>query len=165
MTFDTCSDIWNKVFESLPKPKVDTNPSFIQPPQAPSWIWRGCTFAGEFGDAFIMNTNLEGGDVPSSIEILMDVLLPLANTQDLSSKFLPTYSEKEIILLKKIIEEFKVAAKWGKALFKMRNRPQMFLQFLNKWVYKLQSLEIGERLIINGGWLIQSITTGGKNKF
>ena len=37
-------------------------------------IWRTGAFAGEFGDAFIKNTELEGGQVAASIRVLVDVV-------------------------------------------------------------------------------------------
>ena len=38
-------------------------------------VWRTGAFAGEFGDAFIRNSNLEGGHVGPSIRTLLSLLL------------------------------------------------------------------------------------------
>ena len=43
--------------------------------------WRTGAFAGEFGDAFISDTELEGGQVAPSIEILVGVVRDVLETR------------------------------------------------------------------------------------
>jgi hypothetical protein len=42
-----------------------------------SFLWRTGAFAGQFGDAFIENTDLEGGFIPPAIGILDEVVTHL----------------------------------------------------------------------------------------
>ena len=117
------------------------------------WIWRTGTFAGEFADAFIMNTNLEGGDVPKSIGALLSLCRPLIENENLSSKFLSQFNKEELNTLSKLFDDFEKCIEWGKKLVQLRNIPSKFIEFLNEWITAIKRLKVGERLIINGGWL------------
>jgi hypothetical protein len=119
------------------------------------WIWRTGAFAGEFGDAYIDNTNLEGGDVPSSIEILLNICRPMTEEATFTQSYLTLFSnEGDLAILRSVIEDFHAAIIWGRELHNTRNSPRKFIAFLNHWISSVKSLKVGQRIIINGGWLI-----------
>ena len=147
-------DLWYEEYLKLdnlvPPPKI-TPKHFIK---QPDWIWRSGCFAGEFGDAFIVNTNLEGGDVPASIETLVRLLFPLVKNTDLSSHLLSLFTKDSISTLETIFNDFITGIIWGRQLFETRGDPSRFLTFLTDWIHAVRDLPIGKRLIINGGWLV-----------
>jgi hypothetical protein len=122
---------------------------------AQPWIWRTGAFAGEFGDAYIDNTNLEGGDVSSSIEILLNICRPITEEPSFIQQYMTLFSpETDIPALRSVINDFYSAVTWGRELHAVRNNPRAFIEFLTHWIASVKALQIGHRIIINGGWLI-----------
>ena len=134
---------WLSVIEKARKPKVESD-----------WIWRTGAFAGQFADAFIQNTNLEGGDVPSTLQLLINITKPLFEDEILRKCHLPLLTHSNIESLHQLYYDLNNAVHFGKELAKIRNKIATFASFLEFWVEKVNNLEVGERLIINGGWLV-----------
>ena len=133
----------------------------IEPPHnGRDWIWRTGAFAGAFADAYIQNTSLEGGGVPATLELLIKITRPLIECDYLTKNHLSLFSRTDIQNLRQIYEDFSDAVKYGRELFKMNNKIEEFSKFLEFWMDKVDKLEVGKRLIINGGWLIASKSAG-----
>lgn len=127
------------------------------------WIWRTGAFAGEFGDAFIKNTNLEGGDVPSSMELLTNVIRPLVDVPALAAQHLPLLDEKDLQELSSVLKSFDEAVTLGRRLFGMRLQSEKFVAFLTDWIALVRDLPVGQFLIVNGGWLVATWRLGTGN--
>lgn len=120
-------------------------------------VWRSGAFAGQFGDAFIQDTDLEGGQVAPSIEYLSEIcethLLATRRTE------LTMFNDKEMVLLHTIIADLKQAAQRDRILDGIRaKRGQSgldnatFAKLLQSFVTELASLAPGQRLVVSGGW-------------
>jgi hypothetical protein len=141
--------LWSACRPNLPSPSSEDFQPHVE-----EFIWRTGCFAGEFGDAFIVNTNLEGGDVPATMELLVRLLSPLVECEPLSQSLLSSFTPQEVTSLAGILDELRNAVQWGRRLNAVRDRPQRFLSFLNDWRTAVRDLPIGKRLVVNGGWLV-----------
>jgi uncharacterized protein CbrC (UPF0167 family) len=142
---DTLTQKWCQVIDETTKPLVRG----LCP-----WIWRNGAFAGQFADAFIQNTNLEGGDVPTTLETLLRITKPLFTNEFLRSVHLELLTDDNIVQLHKLYDDLHNTVEYGRELAQIRNSTIKFANFLDKWITLVASLPVGERLIINGGWLV-----------
>jgi hypothetical protein len=111
--------------------------------------------SGEFGDAFIQNTNLEGGDVPATLHLFLSLIQPLLNnTHNLQQLYLPLFTPIDMEKLKEIYSDLQDCVQSGQQIAKFRWRPQLFVSFLENWLSQIRDLAVGRRLIVNGGWLV-----------
>jgi hypothetical protein len=62
-------------------------------------IWRNGAFAGEFGDMFIENTELEGGQTAPSIQTVIEILDPLLVSR---RKDLTLFADSDIKIVKSV---------------------------------------------------------------
>jgi hypothetical protein len=76
-----------------------------------SFLWRTGAFAGQFGDAFIENTDLEGGFIPPAIRILDDVVQHLVEQQRDAISLLTREDVEGLTGL--VLDEMKEAAAMG----------------------------------------------------
>lgn len=108
----------------------------------PPPIWLSPAFLGEFGDAFLEGTGLEGGSIPPVIaaySLALDAAL-----QD-QRDFCNGFEHEDFQKLDAINEIFKdaksLARQWGLVL---QNGPQQFTHFLRKLSKALVALKVGQ---------------------
>ena len=149
--FDRVVQYWHTVLERIP------HTAYVDGlrKHTPQWIWRTGAFAGEFGDAYINNTNLEGGDVPSTLELMVHAMVPLLRAgSDLGKMYLPLLTEEDKKGVRGVMKDLEAAVELGRELNHMRFDSKLFVSFLSRWMNRVRTMEVGGRLIINGGWLV-----------
>jgi hypothetical protein len=120
--------------------------------------WRSGAFAGEFGDVFIKDTNLEGGQVAPSIEYLAH-LCETITLADRRSE-LTLFSDNDMSNVLTIIDDLKKAAKRDRVLDEIRAKRGassslnnvIYADLLQTFVTSLSELAVGQRVVISGGW-------------
>ena len=123
--------------------------------------WRTGAFAGEFGDAFISDTELEGGQVAPSIETLVRVIRAVLSER---ARELTAFgddhapSDVERIcddLLDAAARDRRVAG-IGPARRGAGIDNEAFASLLERFVKRLAALEPGQRVCVSGGWAKKS---------
>lgn len=115
--------------------------------------WRTGAFAGEFGDPFIKNTNLEGGYIAPAIDVLVK------SAKETLKKRSPAYfgfSDDDAVVLETVCKDLEGAAAMSRDL-DSKGYHQLN-DFLANFVNKIRELQEGERFLFGGGW--QSPTSG-----
>ena len=131
-------------------------------------IWRTEGFCGAFGDAYVRDSGLEGGQTCNSMDMVADILGRLV---DQRRDLLSLFRDADLKKLSRISTEFKAGATLDRDQLKTSMRVQSTTSkdtvsqdvekardFLLGFVAKLEALKPGERLVIPGGW---SSPTGG----
>ena len=115
----------------------------------PGAVWRNGAFAGEFGDAFIADTDLEGGHSGPAITQLLTVVRAVLEAR-LSECSLLTEADGAIVRGVADGLEGAAAIEEDKGDAKAFDN---FATFLSTWMAKLRALQPGERLPFCGGWM------------
>jgi hypothetical protein len=131
-------------------------------------IWRTEAFVGAFGDAFVRDSGLEGGQTCNSMDMVADLLGKLMkDRRDLLSLF----GDEDVAKLESIRADLKAGAALDREQLRTSLRVHSAAKrntvsqdvdnaqtFLLDFVRKLDSLRPGQRLVVPGGW---SSPTGG----
>jgi hypothetical protein len=132
-------------------------------------IWRTEAFCGAFGDAYVRDSGLEGGQTCNSMDMVADLLGKII-TED--RDLLSLFSDADVALVESIRQDFKAGAALDReqlqTSFHVRSTTstqktvsqdvEKAQQFLLAFMDKLEALRPGKRLVIPGGW---SAPTGG----
>ena len=119
-------------------------------------MWRTGAFAGEFGDAFISDTELEGGQVAPSIEILVGVIRHVLKTR---REELTSFRAGDPDKIEHICTDLLEAAARDQAVGGVGPASRSgslnndaFAVVLEKFVKRLAGLGPGQRVVVSGGW-------------
>jgi hypothetical protein len=122
--------------------------------------WRTGAFAGEFGDAFISDTELEGGQVAPSIEILVGVVRDVLETRRAE---LTLFGNSQADKIARICTDLLDAAERDRAVGGIGPASRSgglnndaFAVLLETFVKRLAALTPGQRVVVSGGWAKKS---------
>ncbi len=115
-------------------------------------IWRNGAFAGEFGDAFIQDTELEGGHTAPAIRTLSAIVNRVLTARRADLTLL---SDADISIAKRCIGDLDAAADLDADKDTVSDGPG-FVAFLGRFMTKLKALKVGERMAYGGGWMKKS---------
>ena len=122
------------------------------------WIWRTGAFAGEFGDAFIRNTNLEGGDVGLSTKILNEVFKPVLERWERNEELWRGPLFDHPVVVEQLGNIFRLLDEAVEGDLAFQNTVlhshlgQEFVDQLEKLLIQLKDLKKGQCKVIFGGW-------------
>jgi hypothetical protein len=122
-------------------------------------VWRWEALVGEFCDAFIQATDLEGGQVAPSIKHLVRITRDvLANKEtNKMGDCLGSLEPADIASVQRICAELIQAAEIDEKMQKVtQEATESMGEFLRFFDAKLQLLAPGERLVWPGGWKTHS---------
>jgi hypothetical protein len=119
-------------------------------------IWRTGAFAGEFGDAFIKDTNLEGGSCSDALKLLLPIIescLHEENDVDPSC-----FTGSDVSKLLGIVNDLRHAIEIQDCIEHSAKDPGMnaFLTLLKTIPSEIKKLAANSRIIIPGGWATPS---------
>lgn len=118
-------------------------------------VWKTGAFVGGFGDAFLADTELEGGQTAPSCEVLASVLRQaIAESPELG---LIRGDEAKMAALDKVAGHLELAADLGYKIMGAGEGAK-FVHLLRDLLQRLAALKVGELFPIQGGW---SGTSGG----
>lgn len=104
-------------------------------------VWRTGAFAGEFGDAYIKNTNLEGGQTGPSIITLNRIIRSFVKPDECSALG-DDYGK---------IENLCRDLDWAAEIDRSGD-PESFTNVLDNITVRIKSLRERQRLLVPGGW-------------
>lgn len=121
-----------------------------QPP-----IWRWSSIAALFADAYILNTELEGGNFARSIETYIPWLC--AGVQSLVAGLDETSYSNRLAQLQEAIstasEKLQYAGEWQKVIADARGAAtEHALPIIHRLQHELKHLSVGDTLLIPAGW-------------
>ena len=132
----------------------DEPPPDPRNPNNPAWLQKA--FIGEFGDNYVGDTELEGGQTGPSIRYLLQMAL-LAIQQ--RSTLLPLFSDEETAKLQAVLDHLEEAADGGDAMAAVPRKGEQwgpsFTSLLKSIRSQFESLLPGELLVVQGGWVQQ----------
>jgi len=111
--------------------------------------WRTGAFAGHFADAYLQNTNLEGGKVAPSIALLADIVTSVARGKHDECGGLPS-SVREV--LRSASRRMQTAARFAGAISQTERDPERFLACMNHVRRSILNLPANDFLVLDGGW-------------
>lgn len=120
------------------------------------WYFLKCfpgAFAGEFGDVFIENTDIEGGQFPIAADTLLAILKSFLNPshgENWRSK-LTNFEQSHFDRLFRIIDNVQYASELGKEM-RPGQENSSTLSLIQRIVSDISALAINDRIIIPGGW-------------
>jgi hypothetical protein len=117
----------------------------------PGAVWRNGAFAGEFGDAFIAETDLEGGHSGPAITQLLVVVRDVLKQGGRAAQH-PGLDETDLALLERAAAGLERAAAIEQEKDGGKSH-EGFATFLASWMAQLRALDPGERLPFCGGWM------------
>eukprot|EP00949_MAST-11_sp_MAST-11-sp1_P002253 g2253.t1 len=116
-------------------------------------IWLSGALVGEFGDAYVANTTLEGGRteqaIPEFCKIAEEGLDAFEGTQALSLIKTPKCQSA----VGKVLEKLRKAARVHSSLPNPIDSPKAFDEFLEDRSKQVKALPVGDFLLWCGGWL------------
>jgi hypothetical protein len=115
-------------------------------------IWRNGAFAGEFGDAFIQDTELEGGHTAPAIITLAGIVEEVLVRR---RKDLALFSDAEIDKVKVILKDLRGAAELDADKDRVSDSASE-AAFAERFMDRLKALGVGQRLAFGGGWMKKS---------
>lgn len=132
-------------------------------------IWRTEAFAGAFGDPYVRDSGLEGGQTCNSMDMVADLILKITEKNRATLSF---FDDAELRKLDAIRTDLKAGAALDRAQLQTSMRVQSTTSrsktvsqdvekaqlFLADFLQKLENLRPGGRLVVPGGW---SSPTGG----
>ena len=128
---------------------------------APAAMWRNGAYAGEFGDAFIADTELEGGQVAPSITILLGVVRDavIARRGREAGELTAFDPDVDFPKIERICADLEAAAERDNAVSAVGPHRKgaglnnaAFALLLKTFVNKIAALEPGARIVVSGGW-------------
>ena len=116
---------------------------------SPMAVWRNGAYAGEFGDAFIAETDLEGGHSGPAITQLLEVVRQVLTARSGESPLIDAAATATALKVAGGLEAaaaIEVEKNGAKAV-------EGFADFLASFMSQLRGLEPGQRLPFCGGWM------------
>jgi|TARA_B100000795_G_scaffold66414_1_gene45477 hypothetical protein len=120
-------------------------------------VWRSGAFAGQFGDNFIQDTDLEGGQVAPSIEYLASICKNILLTSRIPE--LTLFTKEEVKKVHLIVNDLQEAAERDRVLDTIRAKRggsrlnnANYATLLENLITKLANLAPRQRIVISGGW-------------
>eukprot|EP00478_Filoreta_tenera_P000084 GABV01000084.1.p1 GENE.GABV01000084.1~~GABV01000084.1.p1 ORF type:complete len:285 (-),score=73.45 GABV01000084.1:571-1425(-) len=115
----------------------------------PPPMWLDSAFVGEFGDAFVENTGLEGGSIYGGIRVFS---LVFSRTIDEQRAWLNGFSERDHKRAEKISEVIEASVEVGRKFMLGRRSPAQLASFLRGLSNNLQTLnqELGCWFLVVG---------------
>jgi hypothetical protein len=93
--------------------------------------------------------------VPSTLSLFLSLCRPLVDaSSSLPSLYLPLFSREHLSALSRILDDLELCVQFGHAINRFRWEPSLFVEFLEDWMERVRDLRVGDRLIVNGGWIV-----------
>ena len=117
-------------------------------------MWMNKAFVGEFGDAFVSNTSLEGGHIGPSIVTMIDVAKLAVQTYRKSNALSAFTRGSDFDVVNTVLEKLHQAARVEFELNRV-SYPDNFETFVSERGKEVQDLSVSDFVIWPGGWLEQ----------
>ena len=121
----------------------------------PTPVWRDRAYTGLFGDAFIRDTELEGGQIAPSIDSLAFTVKRILNSPH--RVWLNMFEDKHIEAVSRVVSILEEGAitTHEVGLLSMTEvdiQNDRFVNFLERWHERLDNMQPGQTTILPGGW-------------
>jgi len=117
-------------------------------------IWMNKAFVGEFGDAFVADTSLEGGHIGPSIVTMVDVAKLSVKEYRRSNALSCFRKSSDFNVVNTVLEKLSQAARVEFELNRV-SYPDNFEKFVSERAKEVQDLSVSDFVIWPGGWLEQ----------
>eukprot|EP00658_Telonema_sp_P-2_P010324 TRINITY_DN13891_c0_g1_i1.p1 TRINITY_DN13891_c0_g1~~TRINITY_DN13891_c0_g1_i1.p1 ORF type:complete len:1462 (-),score=417.56 TRINITY_DN13891_c0_g1_i1:67-4452(-) len=116
-------------------------------------IWRQSAFAGQFGDAFIKNTQLEGGQIGPAVKTLLELTRPVVD----KAEDMVGFQDSDKPALNKVLDSLQQLADIDDLLGKIKGTSSgieytEWAGLVKQFSDMAKNLQVGERMVYPGGW-------------
>lgn len=109
-------------------------------------IWRQACFFGEFGDAFIQNTDLEGAPTEPALVALCDMI---AKCCQQNKAELTLFKKNDLINMRSVHSDLQGALDFARSCC---STDEGFVETISRMMRLIDEMEPGDRQVLLGGW-------------
>lgn len=113
-------------------------------------IWRTGAFAGEFGDSFIEDSDLEGGHTAPALVTLASVIHGVLSKR---RSELSLFSDEDVAKFQNVVMKDMDAARVTMIEMREMSQDNMMHVWLAAWMERLKAMKEGDRVVFSGGWM------------